>query len=232
MICSGPGTGKSRLLGHFQELTIKATEHDNWLKEKLEAAYVLKINFENGFTSGSFESPSDYLVSRLIHQMSYAEIDWQTFTLSIYKTLPQYSLYEVLEKIAESECKEIKNMAFIILVDGLHHLPHEPKSKTSKLYQVLCILADMCNRRCSSRPWVIACVGATLYQPISEWLGDNTRQAKCYFCPPKIDGKVVLIPQNAIEEFFIEDMGGNGAALECLQDQLPNYRSGVISCDN
>ena len=114
-------------------------------------------------------------------------------------------------------------MTFIVLVDGLHHLQHEPGSKTSILYQVLCTLADLSNRSGGiNTPWLIACFGGTLHQPMSEWFS-SSRQIKCYLYPPNINGNTILIPQNVKEEFFIEDMGGNGAALECLEAELPNY---------
>ena len=115
-------------------------------------------------------------------------------------------------------------MTFVVLVDGLQRLPHTPKSRDSILYQVLCCLADISNSSGrNGNPFVVVCIGATLEQPINEFLA-GTRQNRIFLTPPQVDGNKILQPQNDVERLMISDMGGNGCALELLAVKLPAYR--------
>ena len=115
-------------------------------------------------------------------------------------------------------------MTLMILVDGLHNLPHTTGSRDSILYQVLSRLAGWSNSSCkNNKPFAIVCASATLEEPINHFFA-NSRQRKVFLRPLKLDDYVIIRPQNDIERLMVLDMGGHGYALELLQYHLPMYR--------
>lgn len=222
MVCSGAGTGKSRLLDNFKDLAVKATSNIE-LKEKLKKSYVIKIDLENGTSAGNFSQPQHYLSSRFYHQIIHPSVSWLDMNSSEF---PHMSIPQLIEKLADAEGIYVQNMVLIILVDGLQKLPHVPLSRETVLYQVLCTLADLSNNSGKNgSPFVICCISATLETPISRWVSFS-RQRYCHLSPPKIDGSEVLHPRDYIERLMVSDMGGHGCALELLSCALPDYRQG------
>ena len=67
MVCSGAGTGKSRLLDEFQQLAINVTADNEELNAKLNQSYELKVDLENGTSAGRFHTAQHYVTSRIYH---------------------------------------------------------------------------------------------------------------------------------------------------------------------
>ena len=113
LICSGAGTGKSRLLDQFKELAVKVSGQNPTLKEKLENLYGFKIDLENGTSSGTFDQPFQYVSSRMVHQISYPPILWETLIGGGFK---HPTIISILERLAVSEDKCIEDMAYLVLI--------------------------------------------------------------------------------------------------------------------
>lgn len=224
MICNGAGTGKSRLLDEFHTLAIKVTADSECLHERVKSAYVFQVDFENGTSSGTFNSADKYLTSRMYYQVADPPCSWSDMSALNFQHM---NITKLIEELAAAENKKVEDLSIIILVDGLQKLPHESKSKSSVLYQVLSVLGDLSNTSGTSggrkNPFTIVCVAATIQEPMSEWIGD-TRQCYCLLTPHKLDGLNILEPRDCVEELMVEDMGGHGCSLEILSQLLVEYR--------
>lgn len=125
VVCSGAGTGKSRILDQFKEIAVKVSGENPTLKEKLENSYVFKIDLENGTSYGTFDQPSHYISSRMYYQIADPPISWDDLTAS---SLQLPTIGNLLESLAVSEYKRREDMAILILVNGLQKLDHQPTS--------------------------------------------------------------------------------------------------------
>ena len=224
LIASGPGTGKSRLLDEFKRLAVKVSCLNPALKEMLEGAYVFKISLENGTRySQGHEKMKNIIGSRMLFQLCSRSITRNFGTLvENIGGIPSSALdiSSILTSVAVVEKKNIEDMTFIFLVDGLQHLPHTPGATDSVMYSILTALGNILNSSGKKEePFVIACIAATVEIPIEEWL-HASMQDRINLIPPKLDGKKVINTEDELEELLVHDMGGHGRLLEILSDVL------------
>ena len=230
LIASGPGTGKSRLLDEFKQLVVKVSCQNSALKEMLEGAYVFKINLENGTRYSPGDENMDNIIgSRMLFQLCSPSSthDFGTLVGNIKaQRIPSSTLdlYSILTRVAVVEKKNIEDMTFIFLVDGIQNLPHTPGAKDSVMYSILTKLGNILNSsgKKKERPFVIVCIAATVEIPIQKWL-NVSMQDRINLIPPKLDGKKVINTKDELEELLVHDMGGHGRLLEVLSDVLRRH---------
>ena len=222
MICSGAGTGKSRLLDEFQRLCVDVMlPIDQRLGNIIKEAYVFKVDLANGTSAGRFDDPMHYITSRMYHQIIDPPLDWDSMSTAGF---PHITFGNLVSKLSQSELKDIKNMSIMILVDGLHKLEHVSGSRTSILYGALSRLANWSNTSGrGNNPFVIVCVSATRQEPISTFLA-GTRQLRLFLRPPSINGNAIIHPRNDVDSMMLLDMGGHPYAIEVLLQKIEKYR--------
>ena len=132
----------------------------------------------------------------------------------------------VLEILGRVEGKNLEDMTVMILVDGLHHLEHIPRSTNSALYKVMQYLFCMVNGSgYKESPFTICCFTAVVKTPVSEFLSASS-QLHVQLTLPIIDGKKIICintKDDAVKDLFVDDMGGHGRALEVLKLELDKY---------
>ena len=95
----------------------RASSQSEWSEPntegKLENLYGFKIDLENGTSSGTFDQPFQYVSSRMVHQISYPPILWETLIGGGFK---HPTIISILERLAVSEDKCIEDMAYLVLI--------------------------------------------------------------------------------------------------------------------
>eukprot|EP01105_Mastigella_eilhardi_P020462 TRINITY_DN487_c1_g1_i7.p1 TRINITY_DN487_c1_g1~~TRINITY_DN487_c1_g1_i7.p1 ORF type:complete len:321 (+),score=39.78 TRINITY_DN487_c1_g1_i7:682-1644(+) len=134
---------------------------------------------------------------------------------------------DVLEYVAATLGKQLRQLTVLFLVDGVHKLQLEAGKKDTPFYRCL-QYAALCNGiGGDNSPFVISCCAATVRKPITEALS-NSAQLRSFLTPPLIDGGKVLpvslfakvgAPDSHVR-LFIQDMGGYGRALEAVELSL------------
>ena len=216
---SGAGTGKSRLLDEFKCLAVNVTRSNEELCVKLKDAYVFKVDLENGTSFGRFDVPEHHIGSRMLYQMSSKT--WTDFMSTEAAKIDPVAVLKILSRV---EGKNLEDMTVMILVDGLHHLEHVPRSNNSVLYNIMRYLSCMMNGSGDKgNPFIICCFAALVKTPVSEFLSASSQLHK-QLALPIIDGKKIIdTKDDAVKDLLVDDMGGHGRALEVLKLELDKY---------
>jgi hypothetical protein len=124
---------------------------------------------------------------------------------------------EVLELLAKGEkISDKKDMTVLILVDGIHALPHTNGATQSMMKQAIDSVVALVN---AGPYFCIGVFAATSYTPLEQTLA-NSPQKRISLVLPLIDGHAIIPSGDPLVNIFIDDMGGHGRALEKLKETL------------
>ena len=223
-VCSGAGTGKSRLLDELPRLALEAVADNEALRAKVQQAYVFNVTFENGTSTDDFDSPDFAIGTRMLWQMARQDGD----TWSKFYNDPTYrvSVGKALDLLAKAVKKPLQELTVFLLVDGLQKLEHSPQNRDSKFSRAMQTVASLVNA--SGGPFVIGCCAATVYAPVADVL-HTSPQWREYLTPPPLNGRAVLESKDPVVGVLVDDMGGHGRALEALAEALRNAGNGDVA---
>lgn len=218
---SGAGCGKSRNATEIPKILRRIFVNDLELRSRLEDALIFAITFENG-TKINLSTETDANVSiakRMLYQLQdqllWDEIRDDTQTLSIT---------EVLKRCANQKNVALKELTVILAVDGLQTAlinENDGTDKRSLFYSFLTEISLIATN--NKYPFVIACCTATLARPFHQMVADS-HQKRVFLPirslnPPKREGNLVF-KDTPLLNMLIDDLGGNGRALEALASAL------------
>ena len=144
--------GKSRTLTEFRNLCI-ASVSDGKLKERLKKAFVFMVSFSKQTHSvGDFRERD----KESCH-CQWCKGRWDSYALSTYWTLQstcesfaklqqnQRTSPEVLDALAQGESLNPRDMTVVIVVDGIHDLPHNPEQMDSMMKTAIDSITEIVN---------------------------------------------------------------------------------------
>ena len=184
MICSGPGTGKSRLLNEFTNLCFEITQEEKDVAIHLnKAQFTFKVNFENG-TRSFATMPIDGMIeigTRMQFQLLGNGLDWQDFSANrINHKRPS----EVIHSLLRSQNISPENATIFILVDGIEQLPHRIGKMDSAMKVAMDAITELVN---AATYFCIGAIAGTSYTNITDVLS-KTAQLRQYLTPQPLNG--------------------------------------------
>ncbi|GES91209.1 crinkler (CRN) family protein, putative [Rhizophagus clarus] len=216
---SGAGCGKSRNATEFPKILRKIFKDDPELGPRLLDALVFNIPLENGTLLNTREErkANVAIAKRMLYQIQSQEIRWT----KIRDDTQALSIDDVLMRCAKQKGVKLKELTVILIIDGLQvalENINDGMDKSSLFYSFMNEIALLVTSNDS--PFVIACCTATLARPFNEIIAVS-HQRRTFLpirplCPPQRDGNPIF-KNTPLHNMLINDMGGNGRALEALE---------------
>jgi hypothetical protein len=229
---SGAGTGKSRNATEFYNTVLNCLikyNNNSELINMVQNALVFNVSFENGTSlrqaeSDTYKAIGTRMLSQLLPKMNIDEI------ISTYEA--PYP-WEVLQLVAENKKKDLKKITVFLIIDALQHILYDSKmdmlDPEYKFYQTISNIADL---TCQGT-FLVPCCTATITSPINR--ASKILSHKCVYLPvPTLRPPTFyqentkklteVFPKNLISDILVKDCGGQGRALETLQETLINYQ--------
>jgi hypothetical protein len=221
LVLSGAGTGKSRLLQEFPRLskeTIGTTDNTE-LIDRLQDSYVFNISFENGtpFMHAIDTSAERAIALRMLWQLYSRKdlLDFQSWTSDIPNHITIHDVFRLLGELLD---RDLEDMTVFLMIDGTQRA----LNKDGLFYDIFSSVSMLINQ---SPVFIIGCCAATVTVPVSQVLAGSS-QRRISLKVPLLNGKEIFrgfLRGNPILDLLIDDMGGNGRALEILEDQWKIY---------
>jgi len=218
---SGAGTGKSRLLQELPSIAKEAvaSSENKELIDRFQDSYTFHISFENGtpFMHAIDTSAERAIVLRMLWQLYWRKdlLDFQSWSSDVSNHL---TIHDVFRLLGQLLTKDLDEMTVFLMVDGTQRVINK-----DIFYDVFSNVSLLINQ---SPVFIIGCCAATESVPVSQVLA-GTLQRKRPLKVPLLNGREIfrkyLRVFNPILDLLIDDMGGNGRALELLEDQWKMY---------
>jgi hypothetical protein len=216
---SGAGCGKSRNATELPKTLCKIFANHPELRSRLLEALIFNISLENGTRINmSVESNANVAIAkRMLYQLQSQGLHWT----QIRDDMQTLSIIDILIRCAKQKNVELKELTVILIVDGLQNALIDQNdginSKKSLFYSLMTEISILTT--CNESPLVIACCTSTLACPF------NGMDQMRIFLPilplhsPKKEG-MPIFKDTPLINMLINDMGGNGRALEALESAL------------
>ncbi|RGB30967.1 hypothetical protein C1646_276735 [Rhizophagus diaphanus] len=219
---SGAGCGKSRNATELPNILCKIFDDDPELKSRLQEALIFNISLENSTKINmSKESNANVAIAkRMLYQLHSQGLHWT----EIREYPDDVTILSILGRCAEQKEVKLKELTVILIVDGLQTAlinQNDDMKKNSLFDSLMTEITILAINRDS--PFVIACCTATLARPFHQVLA-GSHQRRVFLPirsldPPKRGGSLIF-KDTPLLNMLINDMGGNGRALEALATAL------------
>mmetsp|Transcript_40388 Transcript_40388/g.84053 ORF Transcript_40388/g.84053 Transcript_40388/m.84053 type:complete len:348 (-) Transcript_40388:141-1184(-) len=182
LVCSGPDTGKSRLLTAFPRLAVEAIRTGP-LHEKLCGAYVFNVSFENDTADDPFDDVDLSIGTRMLWQMTSRKGE----TWSRFCHHDRTSIGDALQSLATLVEKPLQDLSIFLFVDRVQNLHHELGKKGTPFYKCFASVVSVVNA--TGGPFVVG--AATIRRPVHDVLSDSA-QKRVYLEPPAVNGEKII----------------------------------------
>jgi hypothetical protein len=216
---SGAGCGKSRNATEFPKTLRKIFASDPELSPRLLEALIFNIPLENGtgFSNLKESDANVAIAKRMLYQLQSQGLHWTR----IRDDMQTFSILDILTSCARQKNVVLKELTVILTVDGLQTAQNDGMNKDSLFYSFMTEISLLATNKES--PLVIACCTATLARPFHDVVA-TSHQMRVFLPirsldPPKRGGKLIF-KDTPLQRMLINDMGGNGRALEALEKAL------------
>eukprot|EP01097_Dermamoeba_algensis_P006256 TRINITY_DN3918_c0_g2_i3.p1 TRINITY_DN3918_c0_g2~~TRINITY_DN3918_c0_g2_i3.p1 ORF type:complete len:660 (-),score=124.04 TRINITY_DN3918_c0_g2_i3:436-2334(-) len=237
LLGGGVGTGKSRLLSEFPTLSCRAMQSDYpAIAERLRTAITFNISFENGTAyaqDGEPKDPSDIIGLRMLYQLVREDLP-NRIGFGEFRKNPASHMgpQEVLSQLASKIGIPLEKMTVFLMIDGLQKLMINDTDGLDKLSRFYSCIQYCASLAINCPAFIIICCAATVTTPFETALA-NSPQTRVFLKThqiewPTIDGKKILDPHHQLTKLLIDDMGGNGRAIEILQDEFQGKTTNEI----
>ena len=185
----------------------------------LQILRTFQVSFENGTKRIDPNDAEHEIGTRMLFQLIGEDKSYGVFS-ETSRMLPD----GVLDKLAEGEKINKKDMTVLILVDGIHALSHTNGMTQTMMKQGIDSVVALVN---AGPYFCIGVFAATFYTPLEQTLAASP-QKRISLMLSAIDGHVIIPSNNPLVRLLVDDMGGHGRALEKLKETL--YEMDINVC--
>jgi hypothetical protein len=233
----GAGTGKSRNASEFassiQEAITLHPQHPLYheLAQRLKAAFVFHVSFENGTTLAIEERrrPWNAVGARMLHQLLSEPL---SVIRHKYKAEPD----AVFRLVAKAENIDLYDgFTGILVVDGIQKAfirQGDGNNKDSSFYGFLGQISGLSLTSLGKAPFIMTCVTATCFGPANEFLA-NSHQKRVYLplnrihAPTWKNDNSPVLNDSPGTCLLVDDVGGHARAIEAIADELAEHQTRV-----